>query len=127
MKGKSGRAVGTAVREAVRTVNLEAGMPTVPVAVSRLEHALREAGARRETALKLIHGYGSTGRGGVLRVEVRAALARLEREGRIAGFVPGEELSPFSAAGRLALARCPGLSRDRDYARENPGVTVVLL
>ena len=102
-------------------------MPTAETALSRMRQALRAARAQRAGAVKLIHGYGSTGRGGVIRSQARRELAAMERDGKVAGFVPGEEFSPFSAAARRAVERCPELARDRDYTRCNPGVTVVLL
>ena len=51
----------------------------------------------------------------------------MKSQGKIREFVPGEEFSPFSQQARNALALCPELSRDRDFARENRGVTLVVL
>lgn len=45
-------------------VNLEAGMPTVDMARTHLNMTLRSAKANRVKVLKLIHGYGSSGKGG---------------------------------------------------------------
>ncbi len=49
-----------------QAVNLEAGMPTVDVARIHLNMALCSAKANRVKVLKLIHGYGSSGRGGAI-------------------------------------------------------------
>ena len=59
-----------------QVVNLEAGMPTVDVARTHLNMALRSAKANRVKVLKLIHGYGSSGRGGAIWGDVVAELAR---------------------------------------------------
>ena len=48
----------------LKTVNLEAGRPAVPDALARLQMELRLTRGTRITALKLIHGFGSSGRGG---------------------------------------------------------------
>ena len=106
-----------------QVVNLEAGMPTVDVARTHLNMALRSAKANRVKVLKLIHGYGSSGRGGAIRADVLAQLARKKR----AEFVRGEDFSPFDSRARAMVAVCPSLSRDVDYSRANHGITMVLL
>jgi len=111
----------------VLTVNLEAGMPTVEVAKSRMTAALRSAKAQRMTALKLIHGYGSSGYGGRIRTGVRRELSLMKQSGTIKEVVTGEEFSPFEECARRALQLCPELARDRDYTRCNQGITVVIL
>ncbi|MCI9406506.1 MAG: Smr/MutS family protein [Oscillospiraceae bacterium] len=108
-------------------VNLEAGMPAVEQARTHLNMALRGAKANRVRALKLIHGYGSSGKGGAIRADVRAQLAQKKRVGQIREFVPGEDFSPFDSRARTIVAACPSLARDTDYSRTNHGVTVVLL
>ena len=61
--------------------------------------ALRSAKANRVKVLKLIHGYGSSGRGGAIRADVLAQLARKKRAGQIQEFVRGE-IFPRLTAGR---------------------------
>lgn len=111
----------------ILTVNLETGMPTVDTAKTRMNAALRSAKAQHMTALKLIHGYGSSGKGGRIRTSVRRELAIMKQAGKIKEVVPGEEFSPFEEHARRALVMCPELSRDRDYTRCNQGITVVIL
>ena len=110
-----------------QVVNLEAGMPTVDVARTHLNMALRSAKANRVKVLKLIHGYGSSGRGGAIRADVLAQLARKKRAGQIQEVVRGEDFSPFDSRARAMVAVCPSLSRDVDYSRANHGITMVLL
>lgn len=111
----------------VYLVNLEQNMPTVEQARIKLEQALRSARARRFKAVKLIHGYGSTGKGGAIRSDVKSVLTAQQRAGKIKAFVPGEEFSPFYANARLAVEQCPSLRRDRDFSASNHGITIVLL
>lgn len=108
-------------------VNLEQGMPTVETARIKLDQALRSAKARRCLALKIIHGYGSSGKGGAIKRDVQSFLTGKKRSGAIRGFVPGERFSPFDASARAILDACPALSRDSDYSRGNDGITIVLL
>ena len=105
-------------------VNLEAGMPTVDMARTHLNMTLRSAKANRVKVLKLIHGYGSSGKGGAIRADV---LAQKKRAGQIKEFVRGEDFSPFDSAARAIIDACPSLSRDIDYSRANHGITMVLL
>ena len=110
----------------LRTVNLEQGKPTVVQAVARMNQAVFSAKASGTKVIKLIHGYGSSGKGGVIRSEVYRELEAKKAEGIIKEYVPGDAFSPFSPAGRKALSVMPELSRDRDYSRGNLGITLVL-
>ena len=67
----------------MKVVNLEAGMPTVATAKSLLSQALRTAKATGTHLVKLIHGYGSTGKGGAIRSAVRKDLEERQRLGQI--------------------------------------------
>ncbi len=112
----------------LREVNLEAGMPQVDMAIRRLTYELHRAKDSGSTAvLKIIHGYGSSGTGGRIRVEARNYLGRLAARREIAGWIPGENFSIFDPETRSAFDRCPDLRKDRDLDRHNNGVTFILI
>ena len=111
----------------LREINLELGKPTVERAIKRLTFELHHTRSMGYAALKIIHGYGSSGAGGRIRVEARAYLQRLEARREIRSFLPGETFSIFDEATRNAFARCDALRRDRDLERHNNGVTFVIL
>ncbi len=111
----------------VHCVNLEMDFPTVDEARRRLAEELRLAKSRRVRVMKVIHGYGSSGVGGKLCHALRKSLALRKKEGAIAGYIPGEQLSIFNAATLDALNRFPELNGDSDLERANEGITVVLL
>jgi hypothetical protein len=117
-KGKTGAGAGV--------LNLEEGMPTVAEAVSRMHIGLQEMKAGRVKAVKLIHGYGSTGRGGKICAGVRQELADMKRKKLVRDFIPGEDFGPTDAASRKAVELDGGLARDPDYGRMNHGITIVL-
>ena len=52
-------------------INIEAGMPTVEEARERLKTALLKAKKENKKLVKVIHGYGSTGKGDKLKTELR--------------------------------------------------------
>lgn len=108
-------------------INIETGMPTVDQATHRLAGELIRARAQGAKAVKIIHGYGSSGVGGKLRVGIRAALAERKRRGEIKEAVAGEDWSIFDAGARRILDAYPDLNRDRDFERGNAGITIVLL
>lgn len=111
----------------LREVNLELGMPTTDAAVRRLTYELNHSRITGAAVLKIIHGYGSTGAGGRIRVEARSYLERLKKRGEIAGFIPGERFSIFDAETLAAFRLCGDLRRDRDLERHNNGVTFIIL
>jgi hypothetical protein len=111
----------------MRTINLEAGFPTVDEARRRLiaeMEAARKAGAK---VIKVVHGWGSSGAGGKLAVAIRRSLRLRVKEGRAAAFIPGERFSSDTNEGRELLQRHPSLRGDRDCNRANPGITIVEL
>ncbi|MEG2074477.1 MAG: hypothetical protein RRY54_06900 [Angelakisella sp.] len=112
---------------AVIVVNLENGMPSTESAMIQLRQSLLTARARRVKVLKLIHGYGSSGRGGSIRSAVRAELGRRKQSGQIQDYITGEEFSPFYENARRAVEAEPELRKDLDYARTNQGITIVVL
>jgi len=109
------------------TVNVKEGMPTAREACRRLGQAVRTERGRGVRILKIIHGYGSSGKGGRIRDEVRALLGRMVGEGTVASFVPGEEFRRQSGETKNLLRRFPELKDDSDLGRANQGVTFVVL
>lgn len=109
------------------TANIEKGMPTVAQARIRLDQALRTARSQRYTVLKIIHGYGSSGKGGAIKKDVHIVLQEQKKQGRVRYFVSGENFSPFDAETRSILDTYPVLRKDKDYSRGNAGVTIVVL
>ncbi len=111
----------------LREVNLEVGMPIVDVAIKRLTFELNQSVRLGVKVLKIIHGYGSSGSGGRIRVESRRYLDRLQKRGEIKSFIPGEKFSIFEEDTRAALNLCGDLRCDRDLDRHNNGVTFIVL
>lgn len=109
------------------TLNLEQGMPLVEAALSRMEKGLTEARFSGMKAVRLIHGYGSTGRGGAICTGVRSELARMHRAGEIKDYIPGEEFGAFDHRSRRFADQYPEIVRDPDYGNQNHGITIVIL
>ena len=110
-----------------KTIVIKDGMPTVEEARRRLLTELVSARAKGLAAIKLIHGYGSTGQGGALRDALRRSLTLRRKEGKIRSWVAGERWDPFEQVAREVIDEVPELARDQDLGRGNEGVTIVLL
>jgi len=111
----------------VRVVNLEEGFPNRDQAYQKLEAALARARKDGVAVLKVIHGYGSTGPGGVLRFAIRGFLRQRKEKGDIVAFVNGESWSSFDERSKALLMKAPDLLLDKDLGRANKGITLVLL
>ncbi len=111
----------------LKEVNIKSDMPASAEALRRIKDSIYSAKRFGAGALKIIHGYGSTGRGGKIRTEARKFLAEEKKNGRIRDYIPGEDFSIFSDNTRRAFALCPELRRDKDLDAYNNGVTIIII
>ncbi|HEY6271693.1 MAG TPA: hypothetical protein VIX19_06825 [Terriglobales bacterium] len=111
----------------LRVVNLEEGLPTVEGARLRLEHELSQARHFGWVAVKLIHGYGSSGVGGALRTELQKDLRQAVDRGQLRALIAGEDWRISNEAAWALLQRYPEWKRDSDLGRGNRGISIVVL
>ncbi|NLW64711.1 MAG: hypothetical protein GXY26_00545 [Clostridiales bacterium] len=111
----------------LKEVNIKSDMPTAQDAIRRVTYNIRNGKSWGASAMKIIHGYGSTGKGGKIRTETRRYLQDQLEKRQIRGFICGENFSIFDAATRDAFLICDDLRRDSDLDRHNNGVTIVIL
>jgi hypothetical protein len=102
-------------------------MPRVREAVQRLARELALAHQEKAKLLKLIHGYGSTGAGGDIRIAVQTRLLEMMRDGQIRGCIFGENWTKSDDVAWKLLQSHPELKSDSDLGRHNRGITIVLL
>jgi len=112
---------------AIRTLNIEPGRPTREQALSRLAEGLASAQKGGVRVLKVIHGHGSTGQGGVLRFAVRNFLRQAKEKGDIKLFVNGEDFKTSDERAWELVQKAPEAKQDQDFGGKNRGVTLVLL
>lgn len=110
-----------------KVVNLERGMPAAEDALRYLEVAIVEARIQGITILTVIHGYGSTGRGGKIRRECRKILDYKCSKGELQGYLPGEEFNRRKGPAKSVLRRYPKLLSDRNLDKGNQGISLVIL
>ncbi len=93
----------------------------------RMQYELREARKQGFTLVKIIHGYGSSGVGGALRIELQKELRKAAQEGAIASFIAGEDWRVSDSNTWELLKRFPEMKKDIDLGRKNQGISIVVL
>ena len=112
---------------AIKTVILKDGMPSVEQARARLSseiHVARQSGIK---ILKVVHGYGSTGVGGDLRIALQSTLRQMAAKKEIRDCIYGENWRKSDERSWELLKQMPELKSDSDLGRSNKGITLVLL
>lgn len=115
------------MKKTIRELNLELGRPTADEALRRLTAELDACRHMKRPVLKIIHGYGSSGKGGKIRAACRKYLREAQERGEIAMWLPGERFSIFEEEARQMVQRCEALRQDPDREQYNNGVTFILL
>ena len=111
----------------LKIIDLEDGMPQVEEARLRMQHELLIARQQGYAAVKLIHGYGSSGVGGSLRIELQKELQRMAAAGAVESFIAGEQWRVSDEKTWELLKRFPEWKRDSDLGKNNKGISLVLL
>ena len=75
-------------------INIKEDMPTVSEAMNVLRKYVE--GCKRGKCVVIVHGYGSTGKGGAIREKARQWLMAQQKSGKISKVIKGEELSIFN-------------------------------
>ena len=108
-------------------INLEEGMPRVHEALGAMERGLARARAEKVAVVKFIHGYGSSGVGGEIRIAVQKRLREMESAGAIRACIFGEDWGASDPKTWALLKARPELKMDGHLARKNLGITVVVV
>ncbi|MCM1295336.1 MAG: Smr/MutS family protein [Muribaculaceae bacterium] len=80
----------------LKEINLEEGKPTVADALIILKSSLSNAQSRNVGCPYIIHGYGSSGRGGAIREKTRQWLNAQARNGVVKCVINGEDFNLFN-------------------------------
>ena len=112
---------------AIKIVNLKEGMPLVRDAISRMQSELNRAKNEGVKLVKFVHGYGSTGVGGEIRIAVQNGLVKRMQQGELKAVIFGEDWRISNETAWELLKQNPQLKQDSDLGRENKGITIVVL
>lgn len=110
-----------------KIVNLEYGRPTVEMALLRFNREIANARSEQIRVVTLIHGYGSSGKGGKIRIACRKVLARLVEQEKLKNYIPGETFHKRYGNGKALLRQYAQLEKICVSDFGNPGVTIVVI
>ncbi len=102
-------------------------MPLVHEALTKLDRELALARQQRCRLVKLIHGYGSSGTGGDIRIAVQKRVREMQDQGAIRTCIFGEDWAASDAQTWDLLKSQPALKTDSDLGKRNLGITIVVL
>ncbi len=96
-------------------------------ALQRLEREVAVARAEKIGVMKVVHGYGSSGVGGDIRMAVQRRLHELVEGGQIRGCIFGENWAKSDETAWRLLQAQAELKSDSDLGRRNLGISIVVL
>ena len=109
----------------LRLINLKEGGYSVDHAIKILEIEIENAQKEGLVALKVLHGYGSHGRGGAIMLELRRLLPLWMRQGYIVDYVSGDKWGLFDKQSMSILNADKSIFGDCDLDNKNPGITII--
>jgi len=117
--------IPTSKAKSIQKVNIKIDLPTVSEAIRISKLKINSARTKGISVLKLVHGYGSSGKGGKIRIELREELFKMKNIGLISNVIFGEDFSTNKC--KQLLRRIPEIKNDEDFNRGNKGITLVEL
>ncbi len=109
----------------LKFINLKEGSPTVDYALAIVEIEIENAKKEGCSCIKVLHGYGSHGKGGAILLALRRRLQVLCKQGKITDFFAGDEWNIFSPRTMAILNKDKSVVGDEDLNKTNPGITII--
>ena len=106
-------------------INIKQGMPLAADAMRYLQDSITRFKHDKYNVVLIVHGYGSTGKGGVICEKARQWLKAQERSGRVKQVIFGEDFTQFNFNALALKNKC--LELEPLLRVCNNGVTVVEL
>ncbi len=109
----------------MKCLNLKENGASVEYALAVLEIEVEGAKKSGDVAIKVLHGYGSHGRGGAILIAVRRQLRIWKKSGFIKDFFGGDEWDIFNKKTLNILQSDKSIYNDEDLNKANPGITII--
>ena len=106
-------------------INIKQDMPIVADAMRYLQTSIERLKREKYGVVLIIHGYGSTGKGGAIHDKARQWLKAQERNGKIKSVIFGEDFTLFNFDALALKNKCRELEPLLKIC--NHGVTVIEL
>ncbi len=110
----------------MKTLNLKEAGASKEDSVILLEMFIESARLEKEAIVKVLHGYGSHGKGGVLFSAIREKLTSMKRQKKIKDFFGGGKWNLLDEETVSALLKDKSCFDD-DLNKSNPGITIIIL
>ncbi|MBO5394789.1 MAG: hypothetical protein J6A28_02665 [Clostridia bacterium] len=111
----------------LRLINLKEGEHNVESAIATVEIEIENAKREGLVALKILHGYGSHGKGGAIMLQLRKVLLMWKKQGFIVDYFGGDKWSLFNKQSQEILNADKSIYGDCDIDHGNPGITIIKL
>ena len=108
-----------------KEINIKQEMPTASEAMSYLQDCISILKKEKYDVVLIIHGYGSSGKGGAICQKARQWLKAQEKNGKVKKVIFGEDFTIFNFYALNLKNKCKELEQLLDIC--NNGVTVVEL
>ncbi len=118
------------INQEIEIINLEVGMPFVKEALERFDRELSSVQNRPVGLLKIIHGYGSSGKGGKIKIALHQKLKLMHNSQLIKSVIKGEVYSKSTKSKvyhKKLIERYPELLETLAADTYNLGITFVEL
>ena len=122
-KQKKGRGMSSKVIK----IDIKEYLPPTDVAIFYLEKEILLAKLEGVKVIKVVHGYGSSGKGGSIKIAAREFLKQQKRQGKIKDYVAGEAWGSHKVKPMGLLEDAPELLLNFDGESFNQGVTIIIL
>lgn len=109
----------------MKEFDIKSEMPSVNEAIRDLENIIKLT-KNSNKVIKIIHGYGSHGVGGSIKVKVRELLKQKMQRKEIKAFIPGEATHQMMGFDELILTYKHLIESDEDFKKGNDGITYII-
>jgi len=92
-----------------------------------LEAKIANAKSNGIKIVKIVHGYGSSGKGGKIKIAIGKALNKRKKDGKIKEWIAGENFSTLDEKTQQMIKTYPKLINNSDLNKRNLGISLVFL
>ena len=111
----------------IRFIDLKKENASVDYAIAIVALEIENARTCEDKIIKVLHGYGSHGRGGTILIELRKYLKDLKSRNKIKDFFSGDKWSIFNKEIFTYFENDKSMLNDCDLGKNNPGITLIIL
>lgn len=111
----------------LKEYNVKSNFPTVVEAIGLVEIEIELCKKEGIKLLKVVHGYGSGGRGGAICVAIKNQVKIWKRQNIIKDYLFGVEWNGLNPKACKILKENPDIPLDRDFNHCNMGMTILVL